>query len=75
MSIMIKRLERLIQTTSPAQVAVWLNYSDPRPILQWIIRGQIPRSKIPLVEDLLNKKGLTSERIIRRPKRQETSTN
>lgn len=69
MSKTIKQLERLIQIHTPAQIAVWLEYSDPRPILMWIRRGSIPPSKVARVEALLAEKGLKSERIIRRSKR------
>ncbi len=53
---------------TPAQVAVWLGLSDPRPIHQWIVRGKIPRTKLVRVMDLLDKKGVSNGRIIRRSK-------
>ncbi len=68
MPTLISQLERLIQINTPALVAVWLGYSDPRPILKWIERKSIPKVRIAKVEALLAKKGVPSERIIRRRK-------
>lgn len=67
----ISALEKLMHLYSPAQVAVWLELSDPRPIHQWILRGKIPRTKVIKVDELLKKKGNGDGRIIRRSKRQE----
>lgn len=53
---------------SPAQVAVWLGYADPRPIQQWISRGKIPLAKQAKVIAFLNTKGSDHVRVIRRPK-------
>lgn len=73
MSNLIIDLEKLMHLHSPAQVAVWLNLSDPRPIQQWISRGKIPRAKLERVTKLLEKRS-NHVRIIRRPARKEKGT-
>ncbi len=63
----IKQLERLIDLTSPAQVALWLGYKDSRQLMMWIHRKEIPRARVAIVERLLAQKGETKNvRIIRR---------
>lgn len=49
----IKDLERLIHLKTAAQVAVWLGYSDTRPIYQWLHRGVIPRARQEAVKRLV----------------------
>lgn len=53
---MMTQLDKLIKINGAAQVAVWLGYRDTRPINQWITRGEIPRAKIPLVKEVIEKK-------------------
>lgn len=69
MSKDLNQLEKLMHLYSPAQVAVWLGLSDPRPIHQWLVRGKIPRARLARVTQLLIIKGSDNgkKRIIRRP--------
>ena len=75
MSKLIEQLERLILITSPAQVAVWLRYKDPRMILRWIERGSIPKYKLVNVEHMLKERGVKNERIIRRANGKKEAAN
>lgn len=76
MSKTIKDLEKLIKSTSPAQVALWLGYADGAAIQRWIKRGKIPKFRVNLVEQLLKEKGAKKDvRIIRRANGKKETTS
>jgi len=68
----VDNLRKLINLYGSAQVAVWLGYSDTRPIHQWLSRGQIPEKKLGSVNELLKHKGV---RHVRDRKRKTKKTS
>ena len=51
----VSSLKKIISIYGAAQVAVWLNYRDTRPINQWLSRNKIPENKVEAVKHLIKK--------------------
>ncbi len=71
MSKIIQGLKALVEKEGMAQVGLWLGYADGQAVRGWLSRGKIPDFRVKFVEQLLKEKGVSVERIIRRPKGQK----